>query len=169
MVVIVMLGEHTEADLVEGRCRQCLQGVFEDLFPLQVPHIAGGAHRAVRRAVCIGEVEGILYLYRAVYPLPGRQNGKTAADRFLQKAAGDAEGILAFKGGHEAHHILPFAVVEAGGGALFPGAGKDGGKGLFAEGVALCRAGEDDLLHAPAGQSGKMGTRHRSASFPVRL
>ena len=89
--------------------------------------------------------------------------------KLFQKAAGDAEGILAFKGGHEAHHILPFAVVEAGGGALFPGAGKDGGKGLFAEGVALCRAGEDDLLHAPAGQSGKMGTRHRSASFPVRL
>ncbi len=86
---IVVLWHHTEPQFVKiaffkfGKCP------FDNGSVLKVEGVAGGADRMVRGMVCVGQLEGMGYLHRAVV-ISGWRYGKEAAGRHAGgKGAGD--------------------------------------------------------------------------------
>jgi hypothetical protein len=66
LVIGVALGEDTEANLVERRSGQRLQGLLLQPFRLMDPGVAGGAELVIRRTVQVAQVEGVENFDRSV-------------------------------------------------------------------------------------------------------
>ena len=144
-----MLGEDTEPDLVKNTFSKSLQGFLLPLCRLQMPYIAGGSHRIIRRAVLIGKMPGIRHPYRAVAALIRRFHPESAS-LFFSKAAAHRKGILSLEGRHKSHPVNPFPVIKpiAGNGFLIPA--KFCPYFLLRKGISLFRPFKCNLKHVPS-------------------
>ena len=112
-VEFVELGEHAEADLVEGRLRQRVQRLLLQFHALVYPGVAGRAHRVMGRSVGVGQQGFIHHPHRAMVVAHSGYCLKFPHHRRVDGAALDGIGIPALIRRHEAHAVHALAVVEA--------------------------------------------------------
>ena len=89
-------------------------------------------------------------MHRAVIALHGGRGFEAPRQRFGKKACLDGKGVFACKRRHEAHGVLPVAIVKTIGLHALLRAGKDAANPLLRKGIALFGAANVHFKHIPA-------------------
>ena len=163
-VIEIMLRKDAEADLVEAGLTEGLECLRNEGIGLQMPDIAGGAYRGVRGAVCVGEMERVLYVDGTVVACGRGVDKESALLRGKGEGGGELPAVSAFMGRHETNAVEAVPVIKAADGDGFFPAGKDRGKRLFRKRITGMGAGKNDFIQPPtfAGKRRRKNVTHEN-------
>ena len=150
LVVGIGLGKHTEADFVEGRRGQGFERLLLQLGGLMNPGVTCRPELMIRHAVAVAQVERAEDLDRSMV-VRRRRSGSERAALAVQLRAVAPRFILplALCGRRETDFVDAVAVVEAGDGNAAIAAADGSGQLHFEIRVAVTRAVQRRLPHAP--------------------